>query len=220
MAISPMPPATQAAAPSPDQPDPFAQYVNDNDMIPVWLDPEVAHGVLTHFGRTGQALVHPHPASGHPSYATGGVVSTGPGQTFPAIGGAKPPAAAARALPRGRAALGAPPARGGPQLGLGPLAGMPRNSVFGGGPIGASGPADRTPVFVQNGGAIDGTPGMGTVPGVDTGGDTVPAMLRPGEAVFNKGQLAGIKPKPGKEHLLRGDQKQAMRKAGRRATRK
>jgi hypothetical protein len=45
-------------------------------------------------------------------------------------------------------------------------------------------------------------------------------MLEPGEAVFNKKQLAGIKVKPGREHLVRGDQKKAMRKASGRASRK
>jgi hypothetical protein len=45
----------------------------------------------------------------------------------------------------------------------------------------------------------------------------VHAMLEPGEAVFNKRQLAGIKVKPGKEHLVRSDQKKAMRGAKRNA---
>jgi hypothetical protein len=45
------------------------------------------------------------------------------------------------------------------------------------------------------------------------GHDTVHAMLDPGEAIFNKKQLAGIKVKPGKAHLVRDDQKRAMRKA-------
>jgi hypothetical protein len=42
-------------------------------------------------------------------------------------------------------------------------------------------------------------------------------MLEPGEAVFNKKQLAGIKVKPGKEKLVRADQKKAMRGASKRA---
>jgi hypothetical protein len=37
--------------------------------------------------------------------------------------------------------------------------------------------------------------------------------LDAGEAVFNQKQLAGIKVKPGKEKLVRSDQKAAMRKA-------
>jgi hypothetical protein len=75
------------------------------------------------------------------------------------------------------------------------------------------------PVFVQKGGAIDGRSG-GKVPGKDLGRDTVHALLQPGEAVFNKKQLAGIKVKPGKEHLVRDDQKKAMSKAGKNAVRK
>jgi hypothetical protein len=51
------------------------------------------------------------------------------------------------------------------------------------------------------------------VPGQDLGEDSVHAMLEPGEAVFNKKQLAGIKVKKGKEKLVRSDQKAAMRKA-------
>ena len=94
-------------------------------------------------------------------------------------------------------------------------------SIFGGGPIGAGGPADRTPVFVQGGGEImDGTNGTGNVPGKDFGRDSVHAMLEPGEAVFNKKQLAGIKPREGKEHLIRPDQKRAMRKAAGNARKK
>ena len=79
----------------------------------------------------------------------------------------------------------------------------------------------RTPVFqAQEGMALDARSGT-KVPGQSpTGGqqhDTVPAMLDPGEAVFNRKQLAGIKVKPGKEHLIRSDQKKAMRGASKNA---
>jgi hypothetical protein len=83
--------------------------------------------------------------------------------------------------------------------------------------MGAGGPVSRTPVFAQAGGAIDGT-GGGKVPGKDLGRDSVHALLEPGEAIFNKKQLAGIKVKPGKEHLVRSDQKKAMSKAGKNAS--
>jgi hypothetical protein len=75
------------------------------------------------------------------------------------------------------------------------------------------------PQFVQDGGTIDARRG-GKVPGKDLGHDSVHAMLEPGEAVFNKKQLAGIKVKAGKEKLVRSDQKAAMRKASTRASRK
>ena len=99
------------------------------------------------------------------------------------------------------------------------MQGIPR-SIFDGGNVGNQGPMKRTPIFAQDGAVMDGTGGTGQVPGVDLGGDTVPAMLQPGEAVFNKQQLAGIQPRKGKEHLVRPDQKQAMRKASGRAKRK
>jgi hypothetical protein len=44
-------------------------------------------------------------------------------------------------------------------------------------------------------------------------------MLDPGEAVFNKKQLAGIKVKPGKGNLVRADQKKAIKKAAKNAKR-
>jgi hypothetical protein len=113
---------------------------------------------------------------------------------------------------------GAPPLAGIPS-GVG-AAGNAGRSIFGGGPVGAGGPVQRTPVFARKGTAIDAR-GGGKVPGQDLGHDSVHAMLEPGEAVFNKKQLAGIKVKAGKEKLVRADQKAAMRKAsGRNARRK
>lgn len=85
--------------------------------------------------------------------------------------------------------------------------------------MGAGGPTTRTPVFAQEGAAIDGR-GGGKVPGKDLGRDSVHALLQPGEAIFNKKQLGGIKVKPGKEHLVRSDQKKAMSKASKNAGRK
>jgi hypothetical protein len=66
--------------------------------------------------------------------------------------------------------------------------------------------------------ALDGRAGVkvpGTTPPPEAQHDTVHAMLDPGEAVFNDKQLAGIKVKPGKGHLVRPDQKKAMRNASR-----
>jgi hypothetical protein len=76
------------------------------------------------------------------------------------------------------------------------------------------------PAFAQRGKVMDGRGGAGRVPGQEVpaeqkeGHDTVQALLDPGEAVFNRKQLAGIKVKPGKGHLLRSDQKAALKKAG------
>lgn len=196
MPLSAMPPANDAGAvpQGDDQRNHFTEFLNKNSYIPVWLHPDVAHGVLQHFGREGTAIVHPHPESrGRDNYATGGVAPL-----------ASPAVAAAGA------AGGAPPMTG-IQTGAVPAVGP--GSIFAGGAIGAAGPTARTPVFAQAGGMMDGRGGTGNVPGVDMGEDSVHAMLQPGEAVFNKKQLAGIKPRQGKEHLLRLDQKKAMRNA-------
>lgn len=210
-----MPPPTQAGAASPPPADAaprdhFAEFVNKNSYIPVWLHPDVAHGVLRHFGKNGQAIVHPHPTNNN--LASGGIVTT----PFP-IG------AHTHSGPRGEAAASptGPPAAVARPMGNPPrLAGIQgaadaKRSIFGGGTLGASGPTDRTPVFAQQGAILDGRSGVGKVPGVDLGRDTVHAMLEPKEAVFNQKQLAGIKPRKGKEHLLRADQKKAMRNARR-----
>ena len=186
-------------------------------MIPVWLNPDLAAGIIRHYGRDGQAIVHPHPESGYnPGLATGGVTPTMPAQGSPRQGAAPvavppAPAAGARVAAAGRMA-GIPPSAG--------AAGPAGRSVFAGGPIGGAGPTQRPPVFqAKKGRVMDGRGGKGKVPGRPVpasqkqGHDTVHAMLDPGEAVFNKKQLAGIKAKPGKEHLLRNDQKKAMRKA-------
>lgn len=199
MPLSPMPPADNAGAvpQGDDQRDHFAEFLNKNSYIPVWLHPDVAHGILQHFGREGTAIVHPHPESrGRDNYATGGVAAPSP-LANPAV------------------AAGATAGGGAPIAGIQSPAVVTggRQSIFGGGQIGASGPTARTPVFAQGGGMMDGRGGTGKVPGVDLGKDSVHAMLQPGEAVFNKKQLAGIKPRMGKEHLLRPDQKKAMRNA-------
>ena len=105
-----------------------------------------------------------------------------------------------------------------PLAGISPDPALAR-SIFAGGQIGANAPADRTPLFVQRGGAIDARPG-GKVPGKDMGRDSVHAMLEPGEMVANKKQLRGIQVKPGKSHLLRSDQKKAIKQAHKRDARR
>lgn len=201
--------------------DPFADFVNKNNYIPVWLHPHVAAGVIRHFGKDGSAIVHPHPSlqAGQNGMADGGTIppsavlagrrAAPTGQIEPAV----PPAAAPPMAPA--AASGAPLA--GIPAGIG-AAGAAGRSIFGGGPVGQGGPQQRVPVFAQAGTAIDARGGAkvpGVPPAPDDQHDTVPAMLDPGEAVFNKKQLAGIKVKPGKEHLVRPDQKKAMRNARR-----
>jgi hypothetical protein len=52
------------------------------------------------------------------------------------------------------------------------------------------------------------------------GRDSVHAMLEPGEMVANKKQLRGIQVKPGKSHLLRSDQKKAIKQAHKRDARR
>lgn len=200
--LSPMP------APSPAPPDQaprnhFAEFVNKRAYIPMWLHPDVAHGVIQHFGKTGHAIVHPHPHSGAIGMASGGIVPQ------PSTGARGDAAAAAAALVAPPAATARPPTDAAPLAGI-PSAGQ---SIFSGGSIGASGPTVRTPVFARNGTVLDARAGIGAVPGVDLGRDTEHAMLEPGEAVFNKEQLGGITVKKGKGHLVRADQKQAMRKA-------
>lgn len=218
MQLGPMPPApepaggpspapAEAPAAAPDQRNHFNEFVNKNSYIPVWLHPDVAHGVIRHFGRDGRAIVHPHPASGQDGMAGGGVVDP------TATAAAKGAAPAAQAGPP--AAMARPPAAVTPLAGI---AGDAR-SIFNGGPVGSAGPTDRTPVFAKNGAVLDARAGMGSVPGVDLGRDTEHAMLEPGEAVFNKEQLGGITVKKGKGHLVRPDQKQAMRKASKRNAR-
>lgn len=192
--------------------DPFADFVNKNNYIPMWLHPHVAAGVIRHFGKDGSALVHPHPHTTGNGMATGGVAPTGPPAEMPPAG--IPPAAMpAAAISTGAAAA---PLAGIPS-GVG-AAGSGGQSIFGGGPVGQGGPKQQVPVFAQKGTAVDAR-GGGKVPGQPPASndahDTVPAMLDPGEAVFNKKQLAGIKVKPGKEHLVRADQKKAMQNARR-----
>lgn len=216
MPAQPMPPDPRAGAPSP-QPDPLAQHLNQNAYIPVWLRPDVAAGVVRHFGKDGSAIVHPHPTMHgniDAAMATGGV-SPPAGQAaapMPMTSGGPPPAAGAAApvVPQG-----APLAGLRPQFGA---AGQAGRSIFGGGPIGVTGPSQQVPVFAQQGMALDGRAGIkvpGSIPPPEAEHDTVHAMLDPGEAVFNDKQLAGIKVKPGKEHLVRADQKKAMRNASR-----
>lgn len=229
MPAQPMPPDPQAgaASPQPDQisqPDQMAQYLNQNAYIPVWLRPDIAAGVIRHFGKDGSAIVHPHPTMHgdvDAAMATGGV-------SPPAVGGQQ---AAAPMMPM---SAGAPPAaaagpvvpQGAPLAGLRPqvgAAGQAGRSIFGGGPIGVSGPSQQMPVFAQRGMALDGRAGVkvpGTTPPPEAEHDTVHAMLDPGEAVFNTKQLAGIKVKPGKGHLVRADQKKAMQGAAKNARRK
>jgi hypothetical protein len=90
-----------------------------------------------------------------------------------------------------------------------------RRSIFAGGAIGAAGPKMQQPLAARGGRVLDGT-GGGNVPGKDLGRDSVHAMLQPGEMVANKKQLQGIQVKPGKGHLLRADQKRAIKQAGKR----
>jgi hypothetical protein len=219
MPIQPMPPNSQGGAPSPDQNrDPFAEFVNQNSYVPVWLHPDVAHGVIRHFGRDGQAIVHPHPSSG---YVAGGVV---PPSAVPPVGLPMSPAGSSNAA----SPVGAPPpvATRPPAGAVAPLAGLPPQpagqSIFGGGQVGQGGPNQIKPVFAQGGGILDGRQGTGKVPGKKVpatqkeGHDTVHAMLDPGELVANDKQLRGIQVKPGKGHLLRSDQKKAIKEAGKR----
>jgi len=204
-----MPPAQPAGGVSPQQQptmrDQFVAHINRHAYIPVWLHPDVAKGVIQHFGRDGSALVHPHPNTGHPAYATGGMAqATPPVQAAPA---ARPPAPAAVAM-AGRAPLAGMPARA--ALGAPGDAGQ---SIFGGGALGAGGPTQQAPVLAQRGAIMDGRGGAGRVPGRDMGKDSVHAMLEPGELVANKKQLRGLQVKPGKAHLLRDDQKKALKQA-------
>jgi hypothetical protein len=218
--------AASQGAPQPQSPQQqFTDFLHQNAYIPVWLHPHLAAGVIRHFGKDGSAIIHPHPTTlmdntTAASMAGGGVAQSpvtpvAPGGAMQRIqpGPASRPAAAAAAVNASRLAplSGIPGGLGAP--------GTAGRSIFGGGPVGAGGAMQQEPVFARKGAALDAT-GGGKVPGKDLGHDSVSAMLEPGEAVFNKKQLAGIKPKPGKEHLLRGDQKKAMRKASNRAGRK
>lgn len=196
--------------------DPFADHINRHNYIPVWLHPHVAAGVIRHFGRDGSALIHPHPqTTGNGQGMVNGGIAAPVIQGGPQV--APPPAAAVG--PAAIAASGAAPLAGIPATAN--AAGDAGRSIFGGGPVGASGPLQRPPLFARKGAAIDGRAGMqvpGAPPPPDAEQDIVPAMLQPGEAVFNKKQLSGIKVKPGKGHLVRPDQKKAMRGASKRAS--
>ena len=189
-------------------------------MIPMWLHPDVAGHVLRHFGRDGRAVVHPHPTLNiAKGYAQGGVA-------FPAIRGSgtvgsQLGAAPAMAMPAhmgGAGGMGTfPSAVGAPaNVGrtLGGIRGRAPQSIFSGGATGP--PIDRTPFFAQNGAVLNGIQGVGRVPGVDTGEDTQPAVLRPGELVATPEQQEAIQIKPGKAHLLRADQRKAIKAAAKR----
>ena len=221
-------PAQSAGVPSPapqKQPrDHFAEYVNRNAYIPMWLHPDLAAGVLQHFGRDGSALVHPHPGSvGFPD---------GQPQGMQAGGAVAPQVGVGRRGDVSPQPLTGPASIAAAATAAAPLAGMPvrpvlsaqgaaGRSIFGGGPIGTGGPAQQQPAFVQSGAVMDGRGGAGRVPGQPVpasqkeGHDTVHAMLDPGELVANQKQLRGIQVRPGKGHLLRSDQKKAIKNASR-----
>jgi len=58
-----------------------------------------------------------------------------------------------------------------------------------------------------------GLPSMGERSGESVRTDTVPAMLTPGEVVLNDQQQQAVMPVPGREHMLRKDQRARLAKS-------